>query len=218
MLPRAARAAVGASCAGAAAVVAARRHSEGFDRAFRFGLEPPLSTRDVAFVQIRFQGGDSARYQKELETLHRRYADEALDIVLSLRGLFVKIGQLASMRDDAMPEEYLMRFRKLQYNVPAAPVSYVKSVICNELGVSSWDEVFSHIDAEPLGAASIGQCHAATLKSDGKRVCVKIMYPEVERLFEWDFSVIKNFCKLAMPSICHFSVRLKSSFCPSLTL
>ena len=204
MLPRAARAAVGASCAGAAAVVAARRHSEGFDRAFRFWTRAAPIYARYRLVQIRFQGGDSARYQKELETLHRRYADEALDIVLSLRGLFVKIGQLASMRDDAMPEEYLMRFRKLQYNVPAAPVSYVKSVICNELGVSSWDEVFSHIDAEPLGAASIGQCHAATLKSDGKRVCVKIMYPEVERLFEWDFSVIKNFCKLAMPE--HFAI------------
>ena len=37
------------------------------------------------------------------QKLHERYADTALDIILSLRGLFVKIGQLASMRDDAMP-------------------------------------------------------------------------------------------------------------------
>jgi aarF domain-containing kinase len=37
------------------------------------------------------------------------------------------------------------------------------------------DEVFEEFDAEnPLGAASIGQCHMARLKGSGKLVAVKV--------------------------------------------
>jgi aarF domain-containing kinase len=39
-------------------------------------------------------------------------------------------------------------------------------------------EIFSHIDKEPLGAASLAQVHRATLK-DGTVVAVKVQHPYV---------------------------------------
>jgi len=49
------------------------------------------------------------------------------------------------------------------------------------------------------GAASIGQCHRATLKSTGEPVTVKVMYPEVEGVFRGDVRTLKMFCKVAQP-------------------
>lgn len=203
---------MGALIIGGASGYIARRHNEGLDRACRFWTSVLPIYCHYRLTQIRYRDTDNKQYRYELQKLHERYADDALDVVLSLRGLFIKIGQLASMRDDAMPEEYLKRFRRLQYDVPAAPLSYVKNVIESELNIHSYDQVFSYIDPIPLGAASIGQCHAATLRGSDREVCVKIQYPEVESLFQWDFSVIKAFCQLAMPEHLPFLGEVEKQF------
>ena len=41
------------------------------------------------------------------------------------------------------------------------------------------DEVFSELSAEPLGAASLAQCHRGVLKKGGQVVAVKIQHPDV---------------------------------------
>eukprot|EP00957_Ditylum_brightwellii_P020425 1540026-Ditylum_brightwellii.AAC.1 len=60
------------------------------------------------------------------------------------------------------------------------------------------EEIFSSFDPEPIGAASIGQVHRAKL-IDGRPVVVKIMYPEVERIFRGDVRTIKMFAQIAQP-------------------
>ena len=40
------------------------------------------------------------------------------------------------------------------------------------------DEIFSELDEEPLGAASLAQCHRGVLE-DGRVVAVKIQHPDV---------------------------------------
>lgn len=42
-------------------------------------------------------------------------------------------------------------------------------------------EVFSHIEEEPLGAASLAQVHKAVLRKDGTTVAVKVQHPLVLR-------------------------------------
>ncbi|CAM9934290.1 unnamed protein product, partial [Sphacelaria rigidula] len=61
------------------------------------------------------------------------------------------------------------------------------------------DSVFERFDERPLGAASIGQVHRATLKDDGRDVVVKVMYPNVETMFRSDIKTMKDFCALAQP-------------------
>ena len=53
------------------------------------------------------------------------------------------------------------------------------------------DEVFSTFDEKPVGCASIGQVHRATLKSTGERVVVKVQNPEAERTFRGDVFALK---------------------------
>ncbi len=60
------------------------------------------------------------------------------------------------------------------------------------------EEVFATFNESPIGAASIGQVHKATLHN-GQKVVVKIQYPEVERLFRGDVRTIKMFAQLAQP-------------------
>jgi aarF domain-containing kinase len=61
------------------------------------------------------------------------------------------------------------------------------------------EEVFESFDPEPIGAASIGQVHRAVLKGTGRKVVVKVQYPEVERLFRGDVRTLILFCKIAQP-------------------
>ncbi|KAJ1476292.1 ABC1 family-domain-containing protein, partial [Baffinella frigidus] len=56
------------------------------------------------------------------------------------------------------------------------------------------------IKDEPLGSASIGQCHSARLL-DGREVVIKVMRPDAERLFRGDLDTLEAFCKLAQPQI-----------------
>ena len=58
----------------------------------------------------------------------------------------------------------------------------------------SWDET-------PIGVASIGTVHAATLstKYGGADVVIKVQAPGIERRFRADIKTCIDFCKLAMP-------------------
>ena len=42
------------------------------------------------------------------------------------------------------------------------------------------DEVFSELSPEPLGAASLAQCHRGVLRDGGEVVAVKIQHPDVQ--------------------------------------
>ena len=61
-------------------------------------------------------------------------------------------------------------------------------------------EIFSDFCDEPLGAASIGQAHAATLRGSGLPVVVKVQFPEARKFFRIDMRTIKNFCLVASPA------------------
>lgn len=66
-----------------------------------------------------------------------------------------------------------------------------------ELG-GKLEDLFSEFNLQAIGAASIGQVHAAKLK-DGTEVVVKIQYPEMERLFRLDIINSRLFARIAQP-------------------
>jgi len=85
----------------------------------------------------------------------------------------------------------------LQDSCPARPFEVVKSIIEEDFEKDLY-KLFNSFEERPIGAASIGQVHRATLK-DGTRVVVKIMYPGVEDVFRGDVRTIKMFCEVAQP-------------------
>jgi len=133
------------------------------------------------------------------EALHDMYAGPTRDIVLELRGFFIKTAQLASMQDNMVPDQYMKFFKTLQDQVPPSmgPAEVI-DVVEESLG-QPLHEVFSEFDPLPLASATIGQVHRATLKSNGQQVAVKVQYPNAEEGFEDDLDLIISFCKMALP-------------------
>jgi len=137
-------------------------------------------------------------HPSEWEELDREASQQALDKILELEGFYVKNGQMAASNiGNAFPKIWVDTMSVLQDECPSKPFSEVKSTIERELS-RPISEVFASIEEEPIGAASIGQVHRATLLN-GDNVVVKVQYPNVENVFRGDVRTIKMFCQVAQP-------------------
>lgn len=101
---------------------------------------------------------------------------------------FVKLGQAASSRSDALPEEITRELARLVDDVPPAEKEETFAVLEAELG-SSADDVFSEISPHPCAAASIAQVYWAKT-APGDDVVVKIQRPAIEKTIESDIDVL----------------------------
>ncbi len=118
----------------------------------------------------------------------------AADIAASLgqmKGALMKIGQMASYLDDAMPEPLRMALSQLQANAPPMSPELAAAVIEEELG-SPPDKIFREWDPTPIAAASIGQVHRAIWRDPAtgveRAVAVKVQYPGVDAAIEADLA------------------------------
>jgi len=114
---------------------------------------------------------------------------EALARIVStmgqLKGVTMKVGQIMSYIDVALPDELREALSALQTHAQPMPFEQVGTILAAELGARGRD-LFSRLEPEPVAAASIGQVHRGTL-NDQTKVAVKIQYPEIERAIESDF-------------------------------
>lgn len=108
---------------------------------------------------------------------------------------FIKFGQILSTRVDLLPSEYIYELGKLLDQVPPAKVDLIKAEIERELN-RSVSEIFTYFDPEPLASASIGQVHAAKLKT-GESVVVKVKRPGVQGQVAIDVEIITDLARLA---------------------
>jgi aarF domain-containing kinase len=133
----------------------------------------------------------------EWKRLHEKYAPQVLDIILDLRGIYIKMGQVLSQRPDVMPKEYRDAFTVLLDGIPGLSGQEARNLVEKNLGVPI-DSVFSSFDDQPMGAASIAQAHRATLL-DGREVVVKVQHPDSQSLFGIDINTMNRFVRLAQP-------------------
>jgi aarF domain-containing kinase len=132
------------------------------------------------------------------DQLHRETSETALDKMLELEGFYIKTGQMCAANiGNAFPKIWQETMAILQDQVPYKSYDVVKEIIEVDMG-KPLNEVFASFETTPIGSASIGQVHRATLP-DGTHVVVKVMYPHVERLFRGDVRTIKLFAQLAQP-------------------
>ena len=68
--------------------------------------------------------------------------------------------------------------------------SLLREHVRNELGADP-EELFDDFETSAFAAASLGQVHRARLKGSGKRVAVKIQYPNIGRTIRDDFRNLK---------------------------
>ncbi|MCT4593749.1 MAG: AarF/UbiB family protein [Anaeromicrobium sp.] len=103
---------------------------------------------------------------------------------------FIKLGQIMSTRPDLLPENIINELEKLHDDAPTFSFQEVKSSIEYELG-EKLEDIFTHFNKNPLGAASIAQVHLGKLKT-GEQVVVKIQRPRIEKKIEEDIMILKD--------------------------
>lgn len=121
----------------------------------------------------------------------RRHLGVALRNTLNGGGVtFVKLGQILSTRRDLLPPEMVAELSLLQDRAEPVPWSDIEQVLRDELA-RPVAEVFASFDKEPLAAASVGQVHAATLRT-GERVVVKVQRPGIRPVVERDLDIAQR--------------------------
>ena len=93
----------------------------------------------------------------------------------------IKFGQALATRPDLIGEEAAHGLRLLQDSLPPAPFEQIRVAIEQALE-RPIEEVFSEVDPEPIGAASIAQVHRA-VTTDGRQVAIKVLRPNIEEDF-----------------------------------
>lgn len=111
--------------------------------------------------------------------------------------LFIKMGQLLSLRSDYFSDTFCREMSRLQYAAKGFPGSLAKVVVEHELG-GPLSQFFSEFDEHPFAAASIAQLHMAKLRGSGHTVAVKVMRPYAPLIFEQDLKAIRFMAFLMM--------------------
>jgi ubiquinone biosynthesis protein len=150
-----------------------------------------LSYKKAKLVVFFLSPEASEAYYKKL---NRKKAALIRTKAIEMKGLMIKVGQFLSSRVDFLPEEFIAELAQLQDSIPPHEYSAIKDQIAGEFGYSP-EEIFSEFDSVPVAAASLGQVHKAVLK-DGRKVAVKVQYPEIDRIIETDIRMFYIVTKL----------------------
>jgi predicted unusual protein kinase regulating ubiquinone biosynthesis (AarF/ABC1/UbiB family) len=111
-----------------------------------------------------------------------------------MKGMAMKIGQIMSYMDGALPEEAHRALRSLQRGATAMRYETMADVI-REAFDADVDGLFDDFQREPIASASIGQVYRA--RYQGQDVAVKVQYPSIRETIAGDFSQLETFSRLA---------------------
>jgi len=118
-----------------------------------------------------------------------QYAEQLVEDIDGLKGVVMKIGQMASYVGNSLPPEAQRVLSRLQAKGNSLDFELIEEIIEEELG-GSYRDVFDSFEVEPCAAASIGQVHRAV--HNNVNVAVKVQYPNIEKAIKSDLSLISN--------------------------
>ena len=148
-----------------------------------------------------------------LEDRFGRFAARFVRVATEFRGGLIKLGQVASLRIDVIPDVMTRELVRLQDRVPPHAFEEIEIQIERELG-RPVSELFQSFDQSPVASASLGQVHRARDLA-GRDVAVKILYPGVERSVTLDLQMVKIalwlFNPLVPPDLMSVYAQLASS-------
>jgi predicted unusual protein kinase regulating ubiquinone biosynthesis (AarF/ABC1/UbiB family) len=144
-----------------------------------------LAGAGVSYGANRLFAGDDA------DARNARLIKEALG---QLKGPLMKVAQMVATVPDLLPPEFAEQFAELQTNAPAMGGPFVRRRMAAELG-PDWRSRYAEFDLEAAAAASLGQVHRA-VGSDGRRLAVKLQYPEMQSAVESDLGQMRTLMSL----------------------
>lgn len=118
-------------------------------------------------------------------------------ILEDLGPTYVKLGQIMSLHSDVLPQRYCDELMKLTSEVTPMPFETVEEVI-NRSYREDWHNIFSSIEKDTLGSASIAQVHRAKLL-DGTDVIVKVERKGIYDIMARDIGLLKRAVNLLPP-------------------
>ncbi len=155
----------------------------------KYGLADWISRLDLKLLKDLFKtpsGEILANYDREARV---RLA------LMELGATFIKLGQILSTRPDLVGVKLAKELSRLQADVDPQPASEIRATIVAELG-QPIDDLFARFDDEPLASASIGQIHAARLRS-GEEVVVKVQKAGIEKKIRVDLDILAGLAQAA---------------------
>jgi ubiquinone biosynthesis protein len=125
------------------------------------------------------------------------FAVRLRNVLQELGPSFVKLGQIVSTRPDVVPPDIVTELKKLQDSVPPMKPEEVTETLA-ETFAGATDELFVSFETEPLASASIGQVHAARLRTDEGEVevVVKVQRPRIRPVIERDLDLLYLLARL----------------------
>ena len=148
----------------------------------RYRLDELLPIRAGAMARLFFGAG----YAWAPRTRPR---GERLRLALeSLGPVFVKFGQLLSVRPDLIAEDVATELAKLQDSVAPFPWAEVAAGLDRAYG-RPHAEMFRSIDPVPVASASVAQVHFAVL-TDGREAAVKVLRPGIREIIAQDVALL----------------------------
>ena len=109
--------------------------------------------------------------------------------------MFVKAGQILSMRSEILPQSFMRELSRLRTEVEPMDRDTVLSALRAEYE-TPLEDLFDAIDDRPLGSASVAQVHKARLVT-GELVAVKIQRPHVQEIMAQDISIMRSLARYA---------------------
>jgi ubiquinone biosynthesis protein len=159
---------------------------------------------EISLVFIRHGLGDLVRrlgiislLERAGEMLHRGEVNRSAQLEPQQRlrlafeelgPTFIKLGQTLSMREDLLPPKWTEELALLRSSATPVPFEQILLVIERSLG-RPHTEVFTDLEREPVGSASIAQVHRARLL-DGRAVVLKVRRPGIEGKVEADLRLL----------------------------
>lgn len=144
----------------------------------------------------------AARRERLDEAFLIHSAEEVAETLGNLKGVMMKLGQMASYLDLGLPDEMRAALTTLQAAAPPMAPELATETVEAALGAPV-AELFSTWDPIAIAAASIGQVHRAITR-DGRAVAVKIQYPGIAEAMAADLEhtdVLFMALKVMFPSL-----------------
>jgi ubiquinone biosynthesis protein len=131
----------------------------------------------------------------------KKPGEKLCDALEGMGTTFIKLGQFLATRPDIIGEELTNDLVKLQDKLPAFSTNEAKQIIKRELGENQFNHITSM--SEPIAAASIAQVHIAkiNIENKDKEVAIKILRPEIEKLFNEELDALMLFAYIVENSI-----------------
>jgi predicted unusual protein kinase regulating ubiquinone biosynthesis (AarF/ABC1/UbiB family) len=128
-------------------------------------------------------------------------AEDVATTLGAMKGVLMKVGQMASYVDDGLSPAVRRTLARLQDSVPPMSPELAAAVVEEELGAPP-ERAFARWDPRPIAAASIGQVHRA-ITLDGRAVAVKVQYPGIAETIAADLrnvALLRRMLQITAPA------------------